>query len=528
VPRLRIGSREWIEDARQYLAVPGLDEGIASNGPGALAEAVRNGLRAWRVSMYEGELAGRSGDEQDTLVLFWLGWQAAGRTALRGIRGHMPDCDTIVSRVNEVEARQVGAGRCSRAVIALNLGFRFGSYYSGCAWLARVRVERFRELTTVAEAIGFSCTPNMRVLGPEFGRGIWNLCDVLRLTLRAGVGGPRLAARELPSRMSGVASRLHTLPLHVNRFSEFQRWARSVRHPASVGLRRAVPERWRGVPSWWPWSRDGLSRAGFDALGVVNYRAGHDAEPASVSRESYRHDSREVSSRVGIEIEGYPRHGLGTWVAGHSCVLKHDGSLGAEGVELASEPMAWAQVLAWCESFPADNAVMYCGGRECGLHIHYSRDGFIGGRSHLERLLSVQGFASWSAALAVVGGRLSNTYCYAADKLLGRYRDWLPSRPYAICNRDYTVEFRLFRPIAHPVWLRRCVEFGRALIDWTRPGTTALGELAEPVAFADFVLGSAKDYPVAAAYVAAQWDGWSRNWSLEGINEGPAEVAVAS
>jgi hypothetical protein len=225
---------------------------------------------------------------------------------------------------------------------------------------------------------------------------------------------------------------------------------------------------------------------------------------------------KKISSRVhrrklkpifGVELEynvkpgQYISHNLNR-LTNKIAIIKPDGSLRPNGVEVCSRPMPRrVHKVAWKKMFEKIKAkeVPIAAGRTTGLHIHYSLDYLVknlrGGHTVLNPFLEdTARFVKQNYQFFMLcAERPQNCYCVYGTSIRNRYN--------AINLRSDTVEFRMFKSSRTYDSLMKSIELVDILMDFRLKrafNTAGEATLAE---FIQYINQNATEFPYLVKFL---------------------------
>lgn len=233
-----------------------------------------------------------------------------------------------------------------------------------------------------------------------------------------------------------------------------------------------------------------------NAIQIYSYH-GWDGEFQCMKSES---DSEEEKMFFGTEVETVGNSGNKRAVTNYQNIwhLEHDGSLGASGFEMISQPMSWKFIEEHYNDFKTMFSALVEGGQKshdsscCGLHIHVSRDAFVDEVAIQRAVAIVNGLSSDVETFA---RRRGNHYC-CYDNLPEVVRQYhftdgrrFRAGRYCAVNTEQsghnrqTIEFRMFRGTLNPVTYMAAIQFVKNIVE------IANNKLKNDIRFSDLLEG---------------------------------------
>lgn len=204
--------------------------------------------------------------------------------------------------------------------------------------------------------------------------------------------------------------------------------------------------------------------------------------------------------RFGIELEveanssqtdgaDWIRQYLGT----DYCVLKEDGSLSDDGIEIVTRPDSVAvHGRKWAEFFanrPERQLASWTTGR-CGMHVHVSKSALS--QLQLGKILVFVNEPTNQELVSRIAGRTSDRWARTSKKKISdvRYGD---ERYVALNITNRTAEFRIFKGTLNKRGFMKNLEFCQALVDFCGPANRSMSEAVSASAFVRWL--PRKTYP---------------------------------
>jgi len=207
------------------------------------------------------------------------------------------------------------------------------------------------------------------------------------------------------------------------------------------------------------------------------------------SADTMRSETKD-KLRYGIELE-VEAHGGQTagaeWIRQYLdrdyCVLKEDGSLSDDGIEIVTRPDSVAvHGRKWAEFFsnrPEKALASWTTGR-CGMHVHVSKSELS--QLQLGKMLVFVNEPTNKDLVSKIAGRSSDRWARTSKKKITdvRYGD---ERYVALNITPKTAEFRIFKGTLNKRGFMKNLEFCEALVDFCGPAKRSMSEAVSAAAF---------------------------------------------
>lgn len=194
--------------------------------------------------------------------------------------------------------------------------------------------------------------------------------------------------------------------------------------------------------------------------------------------------------KYGIELE-VEAHGGQTdgadWIRQYLdtdyCVLKEDGSLSDDGIEIVTRPdSVEVHARKWAEFFsnrPERSLASWTTGR-CGMHVHVSKAALS--QLQLGKMLVFVNEPTNQSLVSKIAGRTSDRWARTSKKKISdvRYDD---ERYVALNITPKTAEFRIFKGTLNKRGFMKNLEFCQALVDFCGPAKRSMSEAVSSTAF---------------------------------------------
>ena len=204
--------------------------------------------------------------------------------------------------------------------------------------------------------------------------------------------------------------------------------------------------------------------------------------------------------RFGIELEVEAHSGQADgadWIRQYLdkdyCVLKEDGSLSDDGIEIVTRPDSVAvHGRKWAEFFsnrPERSLASWTTGR-CGMHVHVSKAALS--QLQLGKMLVFVNEPTNQSLVSKIAGRSSDRWARTSKKKISdvRYGD---ERYVALNITPKTAEFRIFKGTLNKRGFMKNLEFCEALVDFCGPAKRSMSEAVSATAFLKWL--PRKTYP---------------------------------
>lgn len=237
-------------------------------------------------------------------------------------------------------------------------------------------------------------------------------------------------------------------------------------------------------------------------------RSGGVSDYSDRSADTMRSETKD-KIKYGIELETeahrsqddgaeFIREHLGTDYA----VLKEDGSLSDEGIEIVTRPDSVAVHKRHWESFfaskPEKRLASWTTGR-CGMHVHVTKAALT--QLQLGKMLVFVNEPTNQNLVATIAGRTSDRWARVSQKKISdvRYGD---DRYVALNITRRTAEFRIFKGTLNKRGFMKNLEFAQALVEFCGPGNRSMAESASATAFVKWL--PRKSYPYLHDFLTAK------------------------
>ena len=204
--------------------------------------------------------------------------------------------------------------------------------------------------------------------------------------------------------------------------------------------------------------------------------------------------------RIGIELEVEAHKGQqdgAEWIRQYLdtdyCVLKEDGSLSDDGIEIVTRPDSLAVHSRKWEAFfrnrPETQMASWTTGR-CGMHVHVSKAALS--QLQLGKILVFVNEPTNQELVSRIAGRTSDRWAKTSKKKISdvRYGD---ERYVALNITSKTAEFRIFKGTLNKRGFMKNLEFCQALVDFCAPANRSMSESVSASAFVRWL--PRKTYP---------------------------------
>jgi len=176
------------------------------------------------------------------------------------------------------------------------------------------------------------------------------------------------------------------------------------------------------------------------------------------------------------------------------CTLKHDGSLGAGGVEIVTRPDSiavhkrmWAKFFA---AHPEREMSSWSNGR-CGMHVHISRAGLTD--LQIGKMLCFLNEPDAVPFISKIAGRAPCEWCKVHKKKVSDLHREHDRYTALNVTGSRTVEVRIFKGTLAERGFMKNLEFVQALVEFTSPASRSIADATSHRAFCDWL--PRKQYP---------------------------------
>lgn len=171
-------------------------------------------------------------------------------------------------------------------------------------------------------------------------------------------------------------------------------------------------------------------------------------------------------------------------VKGHS-LLKSDGSV-PNGFEIVSCPATYHHQILGFKKFFENIPKTLRPEKECGMHVHVDRKSLS--QFQIGKINAFINFSGNAVFLKYLSGREPNTFCAVNSAFGEKFSNTFGTNRYYSLNltKENTIEFRMFSSTIDFSEFKSKLQFVKAIVDYTNPGTLPTKNLKDSQGFLSF------------------------------------------